>query len=231
MASSIPSLFYLSDQDKSGAVKKIIDSSSPSMDFFFMLVVSGMLATIGLLINNMAVVIGSMLVTPLLAPILSLALGVSMSDGDLIKRSVIVLGKSMALVLALNTFIAFILFPYNNLQTEIIQSFNPHIAYFYVAVLSGLAGTFAFVKPKLSAALPGVAIAVALVPPLAAISIGIATLNYQIFSGAFQMFLINLIGIIFISLLVFSMMGFYSTRKIAHKEISDENNKLGGKQS
>lgn len=230
MVSNISSLFYLSDEDKGSAVKKIIDSSSPSMDFFFMLVVSGMLATIGLLINNMAVIIGSMLVTPLLAPILSLALGISMSDRELIKRSVIVLGKSTALVLGLNTFIAFIMLPYNNLQTEIIESFNPHVAYFYVAILSGLAGTFAFVKPKLSAALPGVAIAVALIPPLAAISIGIATLNYQIFAGAFQMFLINLTGIIFISLLVFSMMGFYSTRKIAREEINDENSKLSGKQ-
>ncbi|MBU3965046.1 TIGR00341 family protein [Patescibacteria group bacterium] len=230
MAMDIYSLFYLSDQEKNNAVKKIIDSSSPDEDFFVMLILSGMLATIGLMIDNTAVIIGSTLVTPLLAPILSLALGVSISDKELIRRSIFVLGKSILFVLILNCIIAFMLIPPNPLEISgAISKLTPSMAYFYVAVLSGLAGTFAFVKPKLSAALPGVAIAVALIPPLAAVSIGITTMNYKIFTGSFQLFLINLIGIVFTSLLVFSLMRFYPKRKIAHAEIINENNKLNRK--
>lgn len=220
----IYSLFYLSDQEKNSAVKKIIDASSPNQDFFFMLILSGMLATIGLMIDNPSVIIGSMLVTPLLAPILSLALGISVSDKDLISRSALVLGKSIILVLVLNCIIAFMLIPSNpNALNGAISKLTPNISFFYVAILSGLAGCFAFVKPKLSAALPGVAIAVALIPPLAAISIGIATMNQSVFTGAFQLFLINIFGIVFTSLLVFSMMRFYPKRKVAHKEIIQEN--------
>ncbi len=195
-----------------------------------MLILSGMLATIGLMIDNASVVIGSMLVTPLLAPILSLALGISISDRELIGRSTFVLGKSVLFVLALNCVIAFMLTPSIPLEANgAISKLTPNIAYFYVAILSGLAGTFAFIKPKLSAALPGVAIAVALIPPLAAVSIGIATMNYAVFTGAFQLFLINMVGIVFTSLLIFSMMRFYPKRGVAHEEIVHENSEINKK--
>ena len=77
----------LTENDKSVAVEHLIKSSTPSQDFFLMIILSVLTATFGLLLNNVAVIIGSMLIAPMLYPFLSLSLGVTMSDAGLISRS------------------------------------------------------------------------------------------------------------------------------------------------
>ena len=77
----------LSEADKSKAVEKLITDSTPDFDFFLLMTLSMLMATFGLLIDSAAVVIGSMLIAPLLSPILSFSLGIVMSDSKLISRS------------------------------------------------------------------------------------------------------------------------------------------------
>jgi len=119
---------------------------------------------------------------------------------------------------------------WNTTGTDTFQTFyNPEIisrteasfTYFMIAIISGLATTFARVKPSLNDALPGTAIAVALVPPLATIGIGIATLNITITVGAFLMFSLNTLGIMVASLFMFSIMKIYKKKDIVEKAIEE----------
>lgn len=213
----------LSEEDKSTAVERLISQSTPSADFFLMVILAVLMATFGLLLNSGAVVIGSMLVAPILFPILSLSLGITMSDPKLISRSIstilksILIGVGAAIIPTL-----FFLSQYDSPNTEILARTKPSLAYAVIAILAGLAASFALVKPKLNETLPGIAISVALIPPLAVTGIGIAWFDWEIVSNSFMLFAINALGIIFISTMNFSLMNFYMKRKIADQTIKRE---------
>lgn len=83
------------EENKVEAIKDLIEDSTPRPSFFFLVIMSVSMATCGLLINNTAVLIASMLIAPLLSPVLSLALGIIMNDGKLISRSFYVILKSI----------------------------------------------------------------------------------------------------------------------------------------
>ncbi len=103
---------------------------------------------------------------------------------------------------------------------------QPSIVYLIIAIIAGTATAFARVKPDVSEALPGTAIAVALVPPLATVGIGIATLNLSIASGAFAMFVLNLIGIVLAAMVMFSMMNLYTKKTIIAKTVEKADEEL-----
>lgn len=213
----------LTEKDKTKAVEDLICESTPRHDFFLMVILSVLMATFGLLLNSAAVVIGSMLIAPILSPILSLSLGVVLSDMPLIFRSVYTLIKSM--VLSVVAAILVTLFFSSNLKdltTEILARTEPSLAYGAIAVIAGLAASYAKVKPHLNETLPGVAISVALIPPLAAMGIGVARVDWFIISNSFLLFVVDVIGIIFSSMIVFSLMNLYIKRKLADKTIEKE---------
>ena len=95
----------LKEKDKSIAIERLISGSTPSQDFFYMILLSILTATFGLLINNSAVIIGSMLIAPILYPILSLSLGIVMSDAKLISRAFYTVIKSMTLGIIISVYI------------------------------------------------------------------------------------------------------------------------------
>lgn len=95
-----------------------------------------------------------------------------------------------------------------------------------IAILAGFAASFALVKPQLNETLPGIAISVAIIPPLAVTGIGIANLNLLLISGSFLLFLVNLIGVVFASMITFSLMNFYAQRSEAKKSITKEDQKM-----
>ena len=107
------------------------------------------------------------------------------------------------------------------LNHEIISRTELSFAYAAVAIIAGFAASFAHTKPQLSDTLPGIAVSVAIIPPLAVIGIGIAKVNWSIISGAFLMFLINILGIIFASMVTFSLMHLYVKRKVAAEAIKE----------
>ena len=202
----------ITEKDKVLAVKDLIDDSTPRPSFFFLVVLSVLMATCGLLINNTAVIIASMLIAPILSPILSLALGIVIADGHLISRSFFTLLKSSGYAIGLSTVMTWFLWKFASstnfmfeLNTEILSRIEPSIVYLLIAIIAGAATSFARIKPELSESLPGTAIAVAIVPPLATIGIGIATLRLDVISGAFAMFMLNAIGIILAAMVMFSL--------------------------
>ncbi len=220
-------LFHnLTNKDKSEAVERLIKGSTPSQDFFFMIILSILTATFGLLLNSAAIIIGSMLIAPMLYPILSLSLGIIMSDSKLITRALYTTLKAFAFGIGA-AFVATLLFnsQLNEVTPEILSRTQPTLPYLIVAIIAGFAGSFALVKPKLNETLPGIAISVALIPPIAVTGIGIAKLSWTVISGSFLLFLVNTTGIIFASLITFSMMNFYVKRGEAHQAAEKEDNK------
>jgi uncharacterized hydrophobic protein (TIGR00271 family) len=214
----------LSEEDKSQAVERLISNSTPSTDFFLMVILSVLMATFGLLLNSSAVVIGSMLVAPILFPILSLGLGITMSDKLLISRSLSTILKSM-LIGIISAMLATLFFASKNsavISEEIMARTEPSLAYAVIAIIAGFAASFALVKPRLNETLPGIAISVALIPSLAVVGIGIALLRWDIISSSLMLFTVNAFGIIFISTINFSLMNFYVKRKVADKVIKQE---------
>lgn len=217
----------VSEQTKSEAVKNLIDRSSPRPDFFLLIFLSVLMATFGMLIGSAAVVIGSMLIAPMLYPILGVGLGITMSDPPLLARSFQTLAKSIFYALVAS-FIVTILF-YSGEQvpnSEILLRIQPSLIDMAIAIVAGLAASFAMVKPQLNESLPGVAISVALIPPLSVVGIGIAWAEWSIIRGSSLVFLINVFGVVGASTIIFSIMNFYTKRQVAENEIKKEEEKI-----
>lgn len=212
----------LTEKDKSTAVKKLICDSTPDQDFFLMVILSTLMATFGLLIDSAAVIIGSMLIAPILYPILGLSLGVVIADYKLISRSFYTVLKSMAYGIA-GAAIVTLLFNSNYENTsEILARTEPSMIYAAIAVIAGLAASFALVMPEISPSLPGVAISVALIPPIAVTGIGVARFDWHIISNSFLLFSINAAGIVFASMIIFSLMNLYVKRQVAASAVKKQ---------
>jgi len=205
------------ESDKSTAVKQLIEGSTPDFDFFLLIVLSVLMATFGLLENNPAAVIGSMLIAPVLFPILSLSASMVMSDYKLISRAGTTLFKAAVLGLAAAFFASLFFGNGEVLTSEVLARTQPSLLSIAIAIIAGFAVAYSLVKPKLSATLPGIAVAVALIPPLAAIGVGLSAFNWPIVSGATVYLLVNVIGIVFASMITFSLMDLHQKRRIAAK--------------
>lgn len=221
-------LFFvnITEKEKSEAVQELISESTPSKDFFIMTILSILMATLGLLINSSAVIIGSMLIAPILSPVLSLALGLAMSDNKILSRSFFTIIKSMAYGIFSAAILGTFFSHEFKATSEIIARTEPSLVYGTIAILAGFAATLAQIKPQLSQRLPGVAISVALIPPLAVTGIGISQFNWFIISHSLQLFLINILGIIFASMITFSLMNMYIKRKVALEAIKKEDEQI-----
>jgi uncharacterized hydrophobic protein (TIGR00271 family) len=217
----------LTNKDKSNAIEHLIKGSTPSQDFFFMIILSVITATFGMLLNNLAVIIGSMLIAPMLYPILSLSLGLVISDSKLSSRALYTILKSFLFGVASAAIVTALFSNYNfPLNQEILSRAHASLPFMAIAIVAGLAGSFALVKPQLNETLPGIAISVSLIPPIAVTGIGIAKLNWVLINGSFLLFLVNLLGIVFAGMITFSLMNFYVKRKEAHITAEKEDEKL-----
>lgn len=216
----------LTEDDKSNAVEQLIEDSSPRDDFFLLIVLSILMATFGLLMNNVAVIIGSMLIAPLLSPILSLSLGVVMADSKIIFRSLYTISKSVIFAIPAAAIVTLFFSDLSalgpELNDQILSRAEPTLMFAAVAIIAGAAASFALIRPHLNAALPGVAISVALIPPLAATGIGVARLDATLISNSIMLFLINTIAIVFASMVIFSLMNLYVKRGVAERAIEKD---------
>lgn len=175
--------------------------------YFIMVVLSCTVATYGLLSNSTAVVIGAMLIAPLMGPILGGALAVATNSNRLLFMSAKAeaFGALTAVILAA---VLTLLLPRTELTAEVLARTTPTLLDLVVALASGAAGTYALcVKPQ-SATLPGVAIATALMPPLCVVGIGLAKQDFSVVSGAFLLFLANMIAINVAAIAMFEFAGF-----------------------
>lgn len=217
----------IGEKDKSNAIRELISDATPRPSFFFLVALSILMASLGLLLNNSSIIIGSMLLAPIMSPLLSLALGIVTAEERVITWSFITLLKAIGYSLMFAVLVTWLFGANLNIHNaEIMSRTEPSMVYLIVAIISGIATSYARVKPELNETLPGTAIAVALVPPIAVTGIGIATLNWAVATGAFQMFLLNCIGVILSAMLMFSLMNLYSKRVLTLVSQSREELKL-----
>ena len=191
-----------------------------------MIILSILTATFGILLENIAVIIGSMLIAPMLYPILSLALGIDLSDPKLISRSLWTILKSFAYGVAVSTIAAFTFGnQFDEITSNVFVSSQPNLTHAAIAVIAGIAGSFALVKPQLNETLPGIAISVTLIPPIAITGIGVAKFSPLMISNGLLLFMVNFIGITLAGTIVFSLMNFYVKRDEANEVVNRVDNK------
>ncbi|MGC1309203.1 MAG: TIGR00341 family protein [Phormidesmis sp.] len=187
-------------------------SAEPSFNYYVMLFLSGVISTLGLLAGSTAAIIGAMIVAPLMGPITGMAFAITMGNRRLLKRS----GLAVATGAALTVVTAYLICEMvgiNTLNSEISQRTSPTLIDLAIGLAAGAAGSFATTRKGISDALPGVAIAVALVPPLSVIGIGIAFGSQSVTIGSSLLFLTNLAGIVLSGGLIFIWQDYGSIRR------------------
>lgn len=168
----------------------LVEASQLTPIFVIMVMLSTLVAIIGLTANNVAVVIGAMVIAPLLGPNIALALGTTLGDLHLVKRASKTLGGGV-LVATLIAGLWGMLFPVDPNVPEIAARLQPGLRDVLLALASGVAGTLAFTS-GVSATLVGVMVAVALLPPLATAGLLAGAGYFQLALGAALLFLINM---------------------------------------
>lgn len=197
----------LSQEEQIEVYRSIHKDARPVVDFFIMIGLSALIATFGLLQNSTAVIIGAMLVAPLFSPILAMSLAVIQGNARLLRLGIESTLKGVALAVGLSLLLA-ILSPYKTVTAEISIRAQPTIFDLLVALASGMAGAYAVARKNVAAALPGVAIAAALVPPLGVMGIGLAMGNLGVAGGGTLLFATNLVAIILAGGVTFLLLGF-----------------------
>lgn len=218
----------IDENHKASVVRRLIESSTPDFDFFYLSGLAVVMATFGLLEDSVAIVIGSMLIAPMLYPILGVALGLVMSDQGVLGRSLVTLVKALALGLLLSILATIFLGNGIDIETlgQVMDRTEASLLSVMVAIVAGLAVSFALANPEWNESLPGIAISVALIPPLAVVGIGIAKFDVMVMSGSAVLLLVNIIGIVFSAMVSFSLMNLYEKRSIAESTIKKENERL-----
>ena len=203
----IPFFSYASDERFHDLFPALREDARLNSIYLVLMVLSTMLAAIGLYLNSASVIIGAMLLAPLMTPIVSLSMGILRGNIELFKDSIgkIVFGILIALLSsALITF----LFPHKPITDEMLARMNPTLLDLGVAIISGIAAAYSKSFKEIIQSLAGVAIAVALVPPLTVAGIGIGRLDFYIFYQAFLLFSTNLVGIIIAATYTFRILGY-----------------------
>ena len=177
-------------------------SAESSINYYLLLFLSGAIATFGLLSGSSATVIGAMIVAPLMGPITGMAFALIMANRRLLKRATLSLTLGALLTIGTAAIIAQMT-GIESLTSEITARTQPTLLDLGVALAAGAAGALAKSRREIADALPGVAIAVALVPPLSVVGVGVAYGSPTVFFGSLLLFLTNLVGIIFSGGLVF----------------------------
>lgn len=190
-------------ESKAQIIENVKDDGDLSSARVWTLVFAIGVASVGLNINSIPVVIGAMLISPLMGPIVSMGLALSIYDWGLMRRSFRNLVILTAISIIIST-IYFILTPITNAQPELLSRTQPTIFDVLIAIFGGLAGFIGVSRAKQNNVIPGVAIATALMPPLCTVGYGLATLQPKFIFGAFYLFLINSIFICLSALVVAS---------------------------
>lgn len=167
----------------------------------WVLIFAILIASIGLNVNSTAVIIGAMLISPLMGPILGIGYSVGIYDFNLLRKSLLNIGIATLIGLITST-IYFSISPLTTIESEILARTTPTIWDVLIAVCGGFAGIIAVTRKEKSNVIPGVAIATALMPPLCTAGFGLATGNWEFMFGAFYLFTINCVFITFASFIL-----------------------------
>jgi uncharacterized hydrophobic protein (TIGR00271 family) len=193
-------------EEKREAIEKLRYHSVPDRDFYILVIGAIILALCGIFTDSIPLLIGSMIVAPLAYPILSGGLGIAVLDATLLLRSFFMLALSLLLAVALAYIGTLVLGP-----IRVDPTFISFIAYpvfdVLVAFVAGIIAAYGLVRPKAGGALTGIGVAVSLMPPLVAVGIGLADGIDPVTLQALFIFLLNVVGILVGSILVFLCCG------------------------
>lgn len=178
--------------------------------FVIMLLLSGIIATAGVLLDSTATVIGAMIIAPLGTPILGIAAGIVTGRARLVVASVLWVGAGFVAVVIIGALFSLALPSTANLaaNSQISGRTSPQLMDLVAALATGVAGAFAMSRKDLSAVLPGVAIAISLVPPLGVVGVTLGQGDWDGAVGAFLLFFSNVVALIIAGAIVFTLAGY-----------------------
>ena len=179
--------------DHEQVVARIVEESGFTARFAFMTTMSAGIAILGLLLSSPAVVIGAMLISPLMSPILGIGFGLALFDFAELRRAMLAFGMGCVLAV-LFTAAVVIVSPLQAPTAEILARTRPNLFDLLVALFAALAGTFSIIRGR-GETIVGVAIATALMPPLAVVGYGLATWNMPVLTGSAALFGANFVTI------------------------------------
>ncbi len=203
----LPVFSHATEEEYRELFVSLRENASPTRSFQVLTVLSVLLALAGLYANSAPVIIGAMILAPLMSPIISLAMGMARADFGLLKNSLTTLAVGVGWGLGWAVLVA-ALMPLSIETPEMSARMSPTLLDLFVAVISGIAGAYAFSREEIAKSLAGVAIAVALVPPLSVMGIGLGWGNWEMAMGAGLLFITNLVGIALAGSLTFLVLGF-----------------------
>ena len=202
----IISHFRISRERFQVVYRDIADGSEPGARFYIMVAVSTGIACFGLLANSTAVVIGAMLVAPLMTPIFGMSLALVRGDTRLLGQAVQAEVVGVATSIAMGMLLGWMIGDFQS-TPEMLARTQPNLFDLLVAVLSGFAGAYALLDEKISPALPGVAIATAIVPPLANSGLCFSIGEVRGGMGSFLLFFANFLSILLVASATFTASG------------------------
>ena len=196
-------------------VDRLHTNSKWDFDFIALISLSTLIAALGLVRNSGAVVIGAMLVAPLMTPLVGIGFALVQGNNQLIRQSLRSLAFGFALAFLIGVLVGVTvhftgfdeLKDVASIPAEMLSRGEPNFLDLVVALVSGVAGAYAMGRPNLVSALPGVAIAAALVPPIATSGMALSLLDYPLFAGSLLLFLTNIVAITLGCTIVFWAVG------------------------
>lgn len=193
--------------------REVIEQVSAGVVFrgtnLWILMFAILIASLGLNVNSTAVIIGAMLVSPLMGPIIGMGLGVGIGDFELLRRALRNYGVA-TVISVLTATLYFFISPLSEARSELLARTSPTLYDVLIAFCGGAAGVLALTTKSKGQVIPGVAIATALMPPLCTAGYGLATAQWNYFFGAFYLFFINTVFIALATFLGVKMLRFHS---------------------
>lgn len=200
--------------------KKVLENIKSNISFrgsnLWILACAIVIASVGLNVNSTAVIIGAMLISPLMSPIVGAGFALAIYDFELLKKS----GKNLLIATIVSLVVASIYFfisPFKETQSELLERTSPNIYDVLIAFFGGLVGVIALTRVEKGNPIPGVAIATALMPPLCTAGYGLAIGNFSYFFGAFYLYSINCFFICISTFLIVKYLKYEPVRSLNPK--------------
>lgn len=199
-------IFSATNDEQQEAIERLVSQGTFKSGYYLFLLLATFIVTPGLILNNVAVIIGGMVLAPLMIPILSLSLSIVSRNPWGMLRALRILITSFLAVVVMSALVTYVMQQVDTPLYWIPDTISVDV-YVFIAFCSGLAGAFSWVKEHVSPAFPGVAISVSLLPPLSAAGIALALGKYVLLQNSLLLFAANILGILLASFLVFLFLG------------------------
>ncbi|MFG4001772.1 DUF389 domain-containing protein [Flavobacterium aquidurense] len=201
------------EENKKSVIENITSAISFKGSNIWILACAIIIASVGLNVNSTAVIIGAMLISPLMGPIVGAGFGLGMYDFELLKKSLKNLVIATVVSLATSA-IYFYISPFKEAQSELLARTSPNIYDILIAFFGGLVGVIAVTRVEKGNPIPGVAIATALMPPLCTAGYGLALGNYLYFFGAMYLYTINCVFICIATFVIVKYLNYPITQQL-----------------